>query len=62
MKSLAAQGVIHPMMMGFLAESRRVKSTRVQRELRMRLRYPTVGHTLRELKSQSHVTSSAPQR
>lgn len=62
MKSLAAQGAIHPMMMGFLAESRRVKSTRVHRELRMRLRYPTVGHTLRELKSQPHVTPSAPQR
>jgi nucleoside-diphosphate-sugar epimerase len=61
MKSLAAQGVIHPMMMGFLAESRRVKSTRVHRELRTRLRYPTVGHTLGELKSQSDVTSSPPQ-
>jgi len=61
MKSLAAQGAIHPMMMGFLAESRRVKSTRVHRELRTRLRYPTVGHTLGELKSQSHVTSSPPQ-
>jgi nucleoside-diphosphate-sugar epimerase len=60
MKSLAAQGAIHPMMMGFLAESRRVKSTRVHRELRTRLRYPTVGHTLGELKSQSHVTSSPP--
>ena len=61
MKSLAAQGAIHPMMMGFLAESRRVKSTRVHRELRTRLRYPTVGHTLGELKSQSDVTSSPPQ-
>jgi nucleoside-diphosphate-sugar epimerase len=64
MKSLAAQGAVHPMMMGFLAESRRVKSTRVHRELRARLRYPTVDHTLRELKrelkSQSHVTSSRP--
>ena len=58
MKSLAAQGIVHPMMMGFLAESRRVKSTRVLRELRAHLQYPTVDHTLRELKSQSHVTPS----
>jgi nucleoside-diphosphate-sugar epimerase len=60
MKSLAAQGAVHPMMMGFLAESRRVKSTRVVRELRIRLRYPTVDQTLRELKTQPHVTSSPP--
>ncbi|NBW00238.1 MAG: SDR family NAD(P)-dependent oxidoreductase [Betaproteobacteria bacterium] len=49
MKSLAAQGAVHPMMMGFLAESRRVKSARIGRELRISLQYPTVDHTLREV-------------
>lgn len=46
MNSLAQQGVIHPMMMSFLSDSRRVRSTRLQAELGIRLRYPTVHDTL----------------
>jgi dTDP-4-dehydrorhamnose reductase len=45
----AARGLISPMAMSFMAESRRVHSTRLRQELRIRLRYPTVDHTLREL-------------
>ena len=47
----AARGLISPMAMSFLAESRRVRSTRLTQELRIRLRYPTVDHTLREITS-----------
>lgn len=49
MKSLAQQGAIHPMMMGFLADSRRVRSNRLGAELGIRLRFPTVHHTLQHL-------------
>lgn len=49
MNTLAQQGVIHPMMMSFLADSRRVRSARLGTELGIRLRYPTVHDTLARL-------------
>ena len=42
LNALAQQGVIHPMMMSFMADSRRVTTRRLQQELGVRLRYPTV--------------------
>jgi dTDP-4-dehydrorhamnose reductase len=51
LKEQAARGLISPMAMSFLAESRRVRSARLTRELRIRLRYPTVDHTLKEITS-----------
>jgi hypothetical protein len=38
--------VVSPMMMSFMSESRRLTNHRMKRELRMTLRYPTVGSTL----------------
>lgn len=46
MESLAQEGKVSPMMMSFLKDSRQVRTTRLDRELRARLRYPTVHHTL----------------
>ncbi len=46
MESLAQQGRVSAMMMSFLKDSRQVRTTRLDRELRARLRYPTVHHTL----------------
>lgn len=42
-----AQRVVSPMMWSFMNESRRLTNTRMKRELKVRLRYPTVGATLR---------------
>lgn len=53
MGQLAREGVIHPMMLGFMSESRRVCGDRLKNELRVRLRYPTVGDTLLSLYSSS---------
>lgn len=49
MESLARTGVIHPMTMGFLNDSRRVRSARLGPELGIRLRFPTVADTLGSL-------------
>jgi nucleoside-diphosphate-sugar epimerase len=37
---------VSPMMLTFMSESRRLRNTRMKKELRMRLRYPTVASTL----------------
>jgi nucleoside-diphosphate-sugar epimerase len=37
---------VSPMMLTFMSESRRLKNARMKKELRMRLRYPTVDSTL----------------
>ena len=44
-----AEHRIAPMLLSFMSESRRLTNTRMSRELRMRLRYPTPQHLLREL-------------
>jgi len=46
MRSLGESGVVHPMMLGFLSESRRVRTSRLQNELGVRLKFPTVAKTL----------------
>jgi nucleoside-diphosphate-sugar epimerase len=40
---------VSPMMLTFMSESRRLVNTRMKKELRMRLRYPTVASTLNSL-------------
>jgi hypothetical protein len=49
MQALGETGAVNPMMMSFLSESRRVTTQRLQKELRVTLRYPTVHDTLRTL-------------
>ena len=44
--ALAAR--VSPAMLSFMRESRRLANERLKRELRVRLRYPTVDHTLAE--------------
>jgi nucleoside-diphosphate-sugar epimerase len=39
---------LSPMLLSFMSESRRLVNTRLKRELRVRLRYPTVAEGLRE--------------
>lgn len=46
MEVLAQEGKVSAMMMSFLKDSRQVRTQRLERELRARLRYPTVHHTL----------------
>ena len=46
MRSLGKSGGVHPMMLGFLSESRRVRTSRLQNELGVRLKFPTVAKTL----------------
>ena len=41
-----AQAQLPPMQLSFMAESRRMDNTRMKRELRLRLRYPTVAEGL----------------
>jgi nucleoside-diphosphate-sugar epimerase len=41
---------VSPMMMSFMSESRRLQNQRMKKELRIRLRYPTVADTLAEAK------------
>ncbi len=42
-----AQAVLDPMLLSFMRESRRLSNGRMKRELRVRLRYPTVADFLR---------------
>jgi nucleoside-diphosphate-sugar epimerase len=42
-----AETQMEPMMMSFMRESRRLVNERIKRELRVRLRYPTVADFLR---------------
>jgi hypothetical protein len=60
MAALARQGAIHPMMMGFLSDSRRVRSKRLSTELGVRLRYPTVHHTLQMRQQQDATAKQSP--
>lgn len=57
LNALAQQGAIHPMMMGFMADSRRVTTRRLQQELGVRLRYPTVQDALKTLQGPPHSAS-----
>jgi len=41
-----ARGEISPMTASFMQDSRRVVSTRLAKELRISLRYPTIGHVI----------------
>lgn len=52
MRDLGKTGAVNPMMMSFLSESRRVHSTRLYRELRVKLEYPTVHHSLEKIRAQ----------
>jgi nucleoside-diphosphate-sugar epimerase len=51
MRQLGRSGAVNPMMMSFLSESRRVHSSRLASELRIRLRYPTVHDTLKTIRA-----------
>jgi nucleoside-diphosphate-sugar epimerase len=44
----SAQGELPPLLLSFMSESRRLDNTRLKRELRLRLRYPTVEIGLRD--------------
>ena len=46
METLAQEGKVSAMMMSFLGDSRQVRTQRLEKEIRARLRYPTVHHTL----------------
>jgi len=52
-----AQSVLSPMMLSFMNESRRLSNQRMKRELKVKLRYPTVADTLAAIKL-SRVTAS----
>ena len=41
-----AQRQLSPMLLSFMSESRRLDNRRLKRELRLRLRYPTVAEGL----------------
>ena len=41
---------VSPMLYSFMSESRRIENSRMKRELRLRLRYPTPAHFLRTIK------------
>ena len=43
-----AATALSPMQLSFMSESRRLDNTRLKRELRLRLHYPTVVEGLRE--------------
>ena len=55
-----AQAEIAPMLLSFMSESRRMDNTRLRRELRVRLRYPTVVQGLRSARPLG--ASPCPQR
>ena len=52
---------VSPMMLSFMRESRRLRNERLKRELRLRLRYPTVDHTLAEVfPNRLHYAAASP--
>jgi nucleoside-diphosphate-sugar epimerase len=53
MMTMGREGKIHPMMLGFLSESRQVTTQRLDQELGVRLRFPTVHDTLMTLRPTS---------
>ena len=44
-----AQNVLSPALLSFMNESRRLTNTRMKKELKVKLRYPTVAHALKEI-------------
>jgi hypothetical protein len=48
------------MLLSFMRESRRLVNERMKRELRVRLRYPTVGDFLRSAQVQAKRSGSTP--
>jgi hypothetical protein len=44
-----AQQVLSPMLLSFMNESRRLSNTRMKKELKVVLRYPTVNDALKEI-------------
>ncbi len=46
-----AEGVISPMLLSFMSESRRIGNARLKRELKFQLRYPTLESALSNLRS-----------
>jgi nucleoside-diphosphate-sugar epimerase len=55
-----AEAQIEPMLLSFMRESRRLVNERMKRELRVRLRYPTVGDFLRSAQVQANRSGSTP--
>jgi nucleoside-diphosphate-sugar epimerase len=55
-----AQKVLSPMLLSFMNESRRLTNTRLKRELKLVLRYPTVAHALAEIKPHGLPESAPP--
>ena len=49
---------LSPMMLSFMGESRRLDNTRMKRELKLRLRYPTVDVGIAEVLKQGNLTCS----
>ncbi len=49
---------VSPMLYSFMSESRRIDNTRMKRELRLRLRFPTPAHFLRTMKPASALQRS----
>lgn len=48
--------MVSPMMYSFMSDSRRLRNVRLKRELRVKLRYPTVAHALAEMRAGGDVT------
>jgi nucleoside-diphosphate-sugar epimerase len=55
-----AAAALSAVQMSFLSESRRLDNTRLRRELRLRLQYPTPLHALQSCASDSPAPSGAP--
>ena len=58
MPRAALKASVSPMLYSFMSESRRIENTRMKRELRLRLRYPTPAHFLRTMKPASALQRS----
>lgn len=58
MPRAALKANVSPMLYSFMSESRRIENTRMKRELRLRLRYPTPAHFLRTMKPASALQRS----
>ena len=55
-----AQHVLSPMLLSFMNESRRLSNRRMKQELHVKLRYPTVATTLKEISPRCLSVSAAP--
>ncbi len=54
--SVALQPLVSPQLWSFLRESRRLDSQRLQRELKVQLRYPSVSHFLAQYLGEKEVS------